>query len=142
MKNISVSVIKKKYGQDATNVCDEGGFAPNIQQNKEGLELLKTTIEKAGYTGKVFVGMDVAASEFYGTDKTYDLNFKEEISTTVLSSYLGRNLISSFPSLKPFDDCILDGRTNAKQPSSSAQKQLRNRPLTMQMAVGTGTTRN
>ncbi|KAE8781171.1 Enolase 2 [Hordeum vulgare] len=46
------SVIKKKYGQDATNVGDEGGFAPNIQENKEGLELLKTAIEKAGYTGK------------------------------------------------------------------------------------------
>ncbi|KAG5404338.1 hypothetical protein IGI04_010457 [Brassica rapa subsp. trilocularis] len=72
------SVIKKKYGQDATNVGDEGGFAPNIQENKEGLELLKTAIEKAGYTGKVVIGMDVAASEFYSSDKTYDLNFKEE----------------------------------------------------------------
>ncbi|KAC9858575.1 hypothetical protein E3N88_45170 [Mikania micrantha] len=46
------SVIKKKYGQDATNVGDEGGFAPNIQENKEGLELLKTAIAKAGYTDK------------------------------------------------------------------------------------------
>ncbi|CAA7060919.1 unnamed protein product [Microthlaspi erraticum] len=72
------SVIKKKYGQDATNVGDEGGFAPNIQENKEGLELLKTAIEKAGYTGKVVIGMDVAASEFYSEDKTYDLNFKED----------------------------------------------------------------
>ena len=27
------AVIKKKYGQDATNVGDEGGFAPNIQVN-------------------------------------------------------------------------------------------------------------
>ncbi|XP_030453768.1 enolase [Syzygium oleosum] len=72
------AVIKKKYGQDATNVGDEGGFAPNIQENKEGLELLKTAIAKAGYTGKVVIGMDVAASEFYGEDKTYDLNFKEE----------------------------------------------------------------
>ncbi|XP_026380349.1 enolase-like [Papaver somniferum] len=73
------SVIKKKYGQDATNVGDEGGFAPNIQENKEGLELLKTAIAKAGYTGKVVIGMDVAASEFYAEkDKTYDLNFKEE----------------------------------------------------------------
>ncbi|KAK9755497.1 hypothetical protein RND81_01G029600 [Saponaria officinalis] len=72
------SVIKKKYGQDATNVGDEGGFAPNIQENKEGLELLKTAIEKAGYTGKVVIGMDVAASEFYKEDKSYDLNFKEE----------------------------------------------------------------
>jgi len=39
-------VINAKYGQDATNVGDEGGFAPNIQSNKEGLELLKTAIEK------------------------------------------------------------------------------------------------
>nr|ANJ04664.1 enolase 2 [Nilaparvata lugens] len=72
------AVIKKKYGQDATNVGDEGGFAPNIQENKEGLELLKTAIEKAGYTGKVVIGMDVAASEFFLKDKSYDLNFKEE----------------------------------------------------------------
>ncbi|GJY96086.1 enolase 1 [Tanacetum coccineum] len=44
-----------------------------------GLELLKTAIAKAGYTDKVVIGMDVAASELYGEiDKTYDLNFKEE----------------------------------------------------------------
>ncbi len=49
-------VIKAKYGQDATNVGDEGGFAPNIQENKEGLELLKEAIAKAGYTDKVFNG--------------------------------------------------------------------------------------
>jgi enolase len=73
------AVIKKKYGQDATNVGDEGGFAPNIQDNREGLELLKTAIAKAGYTDKVVIGMDVAASEFYNEkDKLYDLNFKEE----------------------------------------------------------------
>jgi len=29
------SVIKKKYGQDAVNVGDEGGFAPNIQVNDD-----------------------------------------------------------------------------------------------------------
>jgi len=69
------SVIKKKYGQDACNVGDEGGFAPNIQDNEEGLELLKVAIEKAGYTGKVKIGMDVAASEFC-KDKKYDLDFK------------------------------------------------------------------
>merc|ERR1719320_1742689 len=70
-------VIKSKYGQDATNVGDEGGFAPNIQDNREGLELLKTAIAKAGYTDKIEIGMDVAASEFYKEPK-YDLNFKTE----------------------------------------------------------------
>ncbi|CAO3590999.1 unnamed protein product [Absidia cylindrospora] len=68
-------VIKAKYGQDATNVGDEGGFAPSIQDNQEGLELLVTAIEKAGYTGKVKIAMDCAASEFY-KDGKYDLDFK------------------------------------------------------------------
>ena len=40
------NVIKEKYGQDATNVGDEGGFAPNIQGNDEGLELCKVAIER------------------------------------------------------------------------------------------------
>lgn len=107
------SVIKKKYGQDATNVGDEGGFAPNIQENKEGLELLKTAIAKAGYTGKVVIGMDVAASEFYGEkDKTYDLNFKEEnndgkekISGEQLKD-LYKSFVSEYPIVSiedPFD---------------------------------------
>ncbi|KAF4362970.1 hypothetical protein F8388_020486 [Cannabis sativa] len=75
------SVIKKKYGQDATNVGDEGGFAPNIQENKEGLELLKTAIAKAGYTGKASFSISGIYASTYNLqlkDKTYDLNFKEE----------------------------------------------------------------
>ncbi|KAI8645701.1 enolase [Parasitella parasitica] len=69
------NVIKEKYGQDATNVGDEGGFAPNIQDSGEGLDLLVAAIEKAGYTGKVKIAMDCAASEFY-IDGKYDLDFK------------------------------------------------------------------
>ena len=71
------SIIKKKYGQDACNVGDEGGFAPNILENKEGLVLLNEAIEAAGYTGRISVGMDVAASEFLIEGTTnYDLDFK------------------------------------------------------------------
>ncbi|URE06488.1 hypothetical protein MUK42_02369 [Musa troglodytarum] len=98
------AVIKKKYGQDATNVGDEGGFAPNIQENKEGLELLKTAIAKAGYTGKVVIGMDVAASEFYSEkDKTYDLNFKEENNdgSQKISGDSLKNVYKSFVSEYP-----------------------------------------
>jgi len=68
-------IIKTKYGLDATNVGDEGGFAPNIQNNEEGLELLREAISKAGYSGRVKIGMDVAASEFYENGK-YNLSFK------------------------------------------------------------------
>uniref|UniRef100_A0AAY4EP43 Beta-enolase n=1 Tax=Denticeps clupeoides TaxID=299321 RepID=A0AAY4EP43_9TELE len=69
------AVIKDKYGKDATNVGDEGGFAPNILQNNEALELLKLAIQKAGYSDKIIIGMDVAASEFFKNGK-YDLDFK------------------------------------------------------------------
>ncbi|XP_005999872.1 beta-enolase [Latimeria chalumnae] len=69
------NVIKAKYGKDATNVGDEGGFAPNILENNEALELLKSAIEKAGYPDKIIIGMDVAASEFHRNGK-YDLDFK------------------------------------------------------------------
>lgn len=72
------SLIKEKYGLDACNVGDEGGFAPNIADNEEGLKLLQGAIAKAGYEGKVKIGMDVAASEFFTEDKCYDLNFKEK----------------------------------------------------------------
>eukprot|EP00899_Mesostigma_viride_P021563 jgi/Mesvir1/29408/Mv22996-RA.1 len=72
------TIIKKRYGQDAVNVGDEGGFAPNIQDNREGLDLLLNAIEDAGYTGKVKLGMDVAASEFLTKDKRYDLDFKNK----------------------------------------------------------------
>ncbi|KAJ8914564.1 hypothetical protein NQ315_010028 [Exocentrus adspersus] len=68
-------VIKDKFGLDATAVGDEGGFAPNILNNKDGLELIKVAIDKAGYTGKIDIGMDVAASEFQ-KEGLYDLDFK------------------------------------------------------------------
>ncbi|KAJ2108148.1 phosphopyruvate hydratase [Coemansia sp. S142-1] len=85
------SVIKAKYGQDATNVGDEGGFAPNIQSNEEGLELLTEAIAKAGFTGKISIGMDVAASEFY-KDGKYDLDFKSDDSDA--SKYLSTQELS------------------------------------------------
>lgn len=58
------NVIKTKYGAVATAVGDEGGFAPNIQNSKDALTLIQDAIAKAGYTGRIDIGMDVAASEF------------------------------------------------------------------------------
>ncbi len=51
----------------ATNVGDEGGFAPALEKNEEALELLLKAIERAGYRpGKeVALALDAAASEFY-----------------------------------------------------------------------------
>ncbi|KAF2671275.1 enolase [Microthyrium microscopicum] len=71
------SLAKKKYGQSAGNVGDEGGVAPDIETAEEALDLIAEAIETAGYTGKVKIAMDVASSEFYKTEeKKYDLDFK------------------------------------------------------------------
>jgi len=71
------SLAKKKYGQSAGNVGDEGGVAPDIQTADEALSLIMEAIEKAGYTGKMNIAMDVASSEFYKEkEKKYDLDFK------------------------------------------------------------------
>merc|ERR1719514_32057 len=47
------AVTKKKYGQDACNVGDEGGFAIPVQDNNEALDILMEAIEKAGHKDKV-----------------------------------------------------------------------------------------
>lgn len=70
------SVIKSKYGQDACNVGDEGGFAPPILDTYDGVELLMQAIKKSGYEKEMKIGMDVAASEFLLKDGRYDLDFK------------------------------------------------------------------
>jgi enolase len=71
------SLAKKRYGQSAGNVGDEGGVAPDIQTPEEALDLITDAIEEAGYTGSMKIAMDVASSEFYNTEaKKYDLDFK------------------------------------------------------------------
>lgn len=101
-------LIKKRYGQDAVNVGDEGGFAPNIETAEECLQLLVDAIEAAGHTGKVKIGLDVAASEFY-RDGKYDLRFKSEQSQLVTTEELVQKyaeLCDNFPIVSiedPFD---------------------------------------
>ncbi|EPY28299.1 enolase [Strigomonas culicis] len=83
------SIIKKKYGQDAVNVGDEGGFAPPIAHIDEPLPILMEAIEKAGHKGKFAICMDCAASEAYDADKKmYNLTFKNPEPTYVSAEQL------------------------------------------------------
>src|SRR5687767_14976776 len=54
-----------------TAVGDEGGFAPDLKSSTEALDLILTAIEKAGYrpAEQIYLGLDVAASEFYEKKK-------------------------------------------------------------------------
>lgn len=55
----------------ATGLGDEGGFAPDLKSNREGLDFLVKAIEKAGFAvgTDIALGMDVAATEFYNDGK-------------------------------------------------------------------------
>jgi len=69
------SLAKKKYGQSAGNVGDEGGVAPDIQTADEALDLIMDAIKQSGHNVKI--AMDAASSEFYKADvKKYDMDFK------------------------------------------------------------------
>jgi enolase len=112
-------VIKKKYGQDATNVGDEGGFAPNVKESEEALELLMMALEKSGHKDKVVIGTDVAASEFYNSDeKKYDLYMKDperkgkELKTTEELGNVYKSWMEKYPLMSiedPFDQDDWDG---------------------------------
>ena len=90
-------VIKKKYGLNATNVGDEGGFAPDIYNTEEAFNLLTAAIDRAGHTGKVQLGMDCAASEYYVEDsKQYNLLFKNKEKKKLLSKEESVNLYTEW----------------------------------------------
>lgn len=94
-----------------TGVGDEGGFAPNLESNKEGFDLIMEAIKRANYIpGKdVFIGIDVAASEFY-KDGLYHMDGRA-ISTDDLIEYY-KDLVNNYPIIAiedPFEENDWDG---------------------------------
>ena len=96
-----------------TNVGDEGGFAPNLGSNEEGFQVIIEAITKAGYEpGKdVFIGIDVAASEFYENGH-YNVDGKELTTDELIEFY--QDLVSKYPIISiedPVDENDWEGFT-------------------------------
>lgn len=91
----SLQKILKEKGLSC-GVGDEGGFAPSIDNTKEALDLIQEAIEKAGYKlgSDIFIGLDVAASEFY-KDGYYNLEGQKMTSDEMIDYY--EDLISKYP---------------------------------------------
>ena len=72
----------------STAVGDEGGFAPNLNDNEEPIKLIMQAIEKAGYKAgeQIKLALDVAASELYENGK-YKLEGKEFNSEELIERY-------------------------------------------------------
>ena len=77
-------------------VGDEGGFAPNISSTKEALDLVSDAVKKSGYVlgSDVYLGLDVAASEFY-KDNLYHFEGKDLTSDELINYFL--ELIREYP---------------------------------------------
>ena len=90
------SVLKSKGL--VTSVGDEGGFAPDLESNSEGFELIMEAIKKAGYEpGKdVCMAIDVAASEFYKDGKYELVGEGRSLTTEELIEYY-EELIKKYP---------------------------------------------
>jgi enolase 1/2/3 len=89
-----------------TAVGDEGGFAPDLKSNAEALDLILTAIEKAGYKAgqQIYLGMDVAASEFF--DKKYAFEGEKRSSEDMVEYY--RVLKSKYPIIS-IEDGMAEG---------------------------------
>ncbi len=82
------AILKKELASvgHSTALGDEGGFAPNLKNNTEAIELLMSCIKKAGYEKGIKIALDVASSEFYKKGK-YEFEGKSLSSEDLIAFY-------------------------------------------------------
>lgn len=96
-------VLKEKYGPSATNVGDEGGYAPPLSYTRDALDAIYQAVKKAGYTEEeVYMGIDAAASNFFLKEKgLYKVDGREMNSEQLGDFY--KRLADEYP-IKTFED--------------------------------------
>jgi len=83
----------------STSLGDEGGFAPNLSNNEEPIQVIMQAIEKAGYVPgeDVMIALDVASSELVGENGKYVLKSENrELDSSELISYY-EDLVAKYP---------------------------------------------
>ncbi len=90
------SILKSKNLN--TNVGDEGGFAPDINNSKEVIEIIIKAIEQTGLKIKkdILLSLDVASTEFYSNHMYNFIGEKKQLSSDQMIDYL-KDLASSYP---------------------------------------------
>ncbi len=103
-------VVKAKGYE--TGVGDEGGFAPSCKDgNAEPLALIAEAVKNAGYVlgTQIFLGMDVASSEFYEGNQMYNLAKSGEGKKTTeeMICYLEK-LVKDYPAIVTIEDGLAE----------------------------------
>ncbi len=100
-------VLAKKYGKIATNVGDEGGYAPPMSRTEDALEAMTEAIREAGYSeSEIRLGLDAAASTFFNAKtQKYVIDGIEKEGSELIDFY--QALVDKYPieSIEdPFDE--------------------------------------
>ena len=103
--------VVKERGYE-TGVGDEGGFAPSCKKgNEEPLELIAEAVARAGYKlgEQIFLGMDVASSEFYNGNGEYELKKSGEGKKTTdeMIAFLEK-LVKDYPAIITIEDGLAE----------------------------------
>ncbi len=110
LKNL---LVKNNFN---VGVGDEGGFAPNLENNAMALEFIVEAIKKAGYKPgeDIFIALDVAASETYNKEtKTYSIDGRNLTSKELIAYY--QELLKRYPILSIEDPFFEDDFDTLKE---------------------------
>jgi len=87
--------LLEDYGKNAINVGDEGGFSPPMKSPEMALEAIIVSIEELGYSDKVTLAMDVAASSFFAGEGKYNYMEKKITTAELIEVYV--DLVEKYP---------------------------------------------
>lgn len=109
----TLKALLKEKGY-STNVGDEGGFAPNLENTEKALDFLMLAIERAGYVPgeDVLLALDCASSEFYYEDELYHFEGKRLSSEELCGFYA--KLLEKYPIVSIEDPMAEDDKEGWK----------------------------
>lgn len=89
-------MLVERFGASARLLGDEGGFVPPFDTPQDRLDFMVDAIDKAGYSGKIAIALDPAASEFYYEDENvYRIGETAYDSSQLVDFY--KELVSAYP---------------------------------------------
>jgi len=108
-------ILVKEFGEDGIQQGLEGGFSPIFNKTEQALDLIMQAIKSTPYDGKVKIGLDVAASEFWESGR---YNFEGKLRDVNELAKFYQGLVSKYPILfieDPFAEDDLDGWKETKE---------------------------
>lgn len=100
-------LLEEQFGSGAINAGEDGGFAPPMEFSRDAIRLLYEAVERAGYTGGVVYGLDVASTHFYNCETgIYDLDGRQMDRDEMIAFLI--DLVEEFPEMETIEDGLFE----------------------------------